>query len=82
MTRAPTIYIGAEPGIYQHYKGNFYQCLGVAVNPDIPHSEVVVYKPLYITSDGVFGRLTHRPLREWLEYVDGIPRFRRINGDM
>lgn len=76
------IHIGAEPGIYQHYKGGIYLCLGVAENPDFPGEDVVIYKPLYVTPDGQFGRLTWRALKNgkdgWLDTTKFAPRFRRI----
>jgi hypothetical protein len=64
-----------EPGRYRHYKGNFYQVLGVA-----RHSEtdelLVVYRPLYGAGD-----LWVRPLAMFLESVPvqgrQVPRFER-----
>jgi hypothetical protein len=64
-----------EPGRYRHYKGNFYQVLGVA-----RHSEtdelLVVYRPLYGAGD-----LWVRPLAMFLESVQfegrPVPRFER-----
>jgi len=64
-----------EPGRYRHYKGNFYQVLGVA-----RHSEtdelLVVYRPLYGA-----GELWVRPQAMFLEQVlvQGrlVPRFER-----
>ncbi|SCK25874.1 DUF1653 domain-containing protein [Vogesella sp. LIG4] len=64
-------------GRYQHYKGNFYEVLGVA-----RHSEtdelLVVYRPLY----GEMG-LWVRPLAMFVEQVEVNgslqPRFRRLD---
>lgn len=64
-----------QPGRYRHYKGNFYQVIGVA-----RHSEteelMVVYRQLY----GDQG-LWVRPLEMFLEtvLVEGraVPRFER-----
>ena len=64
-----------EPGRYRHYKGNFYQVIGIA-----RHSEsdelLVVYRPLY----GEMG-LWVRPLAMFTETVcvEGVnvPRFTR-----
>jgi len=51
-------------GIYEHYKGNKYQVLGVAVHSETLE-ELVVYKALY------GERLTWvRPLKMFLETVD------------
>lgn len=66
-----------EPGRYRHYKGNFYQVLGVA-----RHSETledhVVYQALY----GERG-LWIRPLTMFIEtlVVDGRPqpRFAKVS---
>ncbi len=65
-----------KPGIYQHYKGNFYQVIGIS-----RHSEtldiLVVYQQLYAD----FG-LWVRPAEMFLETitVDGksVPRFKFI----
>lgn len=68
---------GYEPlkkGIYQHYKGNRYELLGVA-----KHSEtlepMVVYRALYGE-----GALWVRPAAMWSEPVETpegtVPRFR------
>lgn len=73
MTAQPAPAIGR----YQHYKGNYYQVLGVA-----RHSEsnelLVIYRPEY----GEQG-LWARPLTMFMEnvVVDGatVPRFRRID---
>jgi hypothetical protein len=55
-------------GLYEHYKGNKYQVLGVAVHSETLE-EVVVYKALY------GDRLTWvRPLKMFLETVE-------INGE-
>jgi hypothetical protein len=59
-------------GTYQHYKGNYYEVLGVAKHTE-NLEELVVYK------DGHNGQLWVRPLAMFLETVeiDGmeIPRF-------
>lgn len=35
-----------QPGRYRHYKGNFYEVLGVARHSETDE-ELVVYRPLY-----------------------------------
>ena len=35
-----------ETGKYQHYKGNFYEVIGVATHSET-EEKLVVYKPLY-----------------------------------
>ena len=65
-----------KPGIYQHFKGNRYEVIGMA-----HHSEtmepMVVYRALY----GEYG-LWVRPAAMWNEIVDKPnyhgPRFRLI----
>ena len=51
-------------GIYQHYKGNKYQVIGIAIHSETLE-EMVVYKALY------GERLTWvRPLKMFLETVE------------
>jgi hypothetical protein len=66
-----------EPGIYRHFKGNYYELLGVARHSETLE-ELVVYRALY----GERG-LCVRPLSMWNETVvqDGktVPRFVRVD---
>ena len=65
------------PGIYQHYKGNYYEVLYIA-----RHSEtlepMVVYKALY-GDGGVWAR----PASMWNETVEHegqtVPRFKKLS---
>ena len=65
------------PGIYQHYKGNYYEALYIA-----RHSEtlepMVVYKALY--GD---GGIWARPASMWNETVEHegqtVPRFKKLS---
>ena len=67
-----------KPGKYQHYKGNFYQVVGVAKHSETLE-ELVVYKASY-QPEG--ENLWVRPLAMFLEdvMVDGrkIKRFKRV----
>ncbi|MFC1625963.1 DUF1653 domain-containing protein [Patescibacteria group bacterium] len=63
-------------GVYEHYKGNKYQVIGVALHSETLE-ELVIYKALY------GERLTWvRPLKMFLEDVEingeTKPRFRYI----
>ena len=62
-----------KPGRYQHYKGPYYEVLGVARHSET-EEQLVVYRTLY----GDFG-LWVRPLAMFCEQVvvDGrsVPRF-------
>ena len=64
-------------GIYQHYRGNYYQVLGVSRHSETL-DEMVVYQALY----GDFG-LWVRPLNMFTEKVQhdsvDVPRFKFIN---
>ncbi len=53
-----------KPGIYEHYKGNKYELLYVAIHSETLE-EMVVYKALY--GD---GRIWVRPRSMWDEAVD------------
>lgn len=62
-----------KPGIYRHFKGNFYEVIGTATHSETGE-EMVVYRALY----GEHG-LWVRPAAMWAETVnrDGYsgPRF-------
>ena len=64
------------PGRYQHYKGNFYEVLGVARHSET-EEELVVYRPLY----GDHG-LWVRPKAMFCDMVtiegQAVPRFRYV----
>lgn len=64
-------------GIYQHFKGNFYELVDIARYSE-NLEEMVVYRALY----GDFG-LWIRPLKMFLENVElsgkKIPRFKFIS---
>jgi hypothetical protein len=36
-----------KPGIYRHFKGEFYEVIGVARDCEDPSQEIVFYKGLY-----------------------------------
>lgn len=65
-----------KKGIYQHYKGNKYEVLGVARHSETLE-EVVVYQALYGDKD-----IWVRPLKMFEESVavDGksVPRFKYV----
>src|SRR5205807_1947366 len=70
------------PGIYQHYKGDFYEVLGVAEDPT-REGRFVVYRSLGIAEDitretdkavartGNQGALSVCPVDRFTETVDG-----------
>ena len=70
-----------KPGKYKHYKGKFYEVVGVARHSETLE-ELVVYRALY--DDEKFGKnaLWVRPKRMFLEYVavddKKVPRFKYI----
>ena len=66
-----------RPGRYRHYKGNYYEVIGVARHSET-EEELVVYRPLYAAS----WPLWVRPKAMFLEsvVVDGraVARFERV----
>ncbi len=68
-------------GKYNHYKGNFYEVIGVARHSETLE-ELVVYRALYDSEEFGKNALWVRPKKMFLEKVekDGklIPRFKFI----
>lgn len=71
--------LSLKPGVYEHYKGNRYQVIGVAHHSE-DLAELVIYRALY-------GKnlLWVRPLSMFFETVDYQgeikPRFKYIGDD-
>lgn len=69
-----------KQGLYQHYKGNFYQVLGISRHSETLE-ELVVYQALY----GDFG-LWVRPLEMFTGNVlvkdQEVPRFKFISENL
>ena len=69
-------------GRYQHFKGNFYEVIGVARHSENPNEEFVVYRALYESKEFGKDSLWIRPKKMFLENVvkDGkeVPRFKFI----
>ena len=67
---------------YQHYKGNFYELIGVARHSETLE-EMVVYRALYESKDFGKNALWVRPKAMFLENViideKEIPRFKFIS---
>lgn len=67
-------------GKYKHYKGKFYEVVGVGMNTE-SREEVVIYKALYPTEFGP-DYLWVRPLKMFLEKVEvngeKMPRFKFV----
>lgn len=64
-----------RPGVYRHYKGNYYLALGIA-REDETNETVVVYTRLY-PRDGL--PMSTRRLNVWNEHVttaDGVTQAR------
>ncbi|MBS0647916.1 MAG: DUF1653 domain-containing protein [Verrucomicrobia bacterium] len=63
-------------GIYEHYKGNCYEVLGVGRHSET-HEEMVVYRALYGSHD-----IWIRPLSLFVDTVSWegrtLPRFKRV----
>ena len=68
-----------KPGKYQHYKGDFYQVVGIARHSET-QEKLVVYQALYDSKKFGANALWVRPLKMFLENVvvdnKPVPRFR------
>jgi len=68
-------------GKYQHYKGNFYEVLGVAKHTETM-ADFVVYKSSYNSPEFPVGSLWIRPKEMFFGQVEvngqKVPRFRFI----
>lgn len=63
--------------VYQHYKGDNYRVVGLALHSD--ETWLVVYEPLY---DGAVSKLFTRPATEWHQVVEWegaqVARFTKV----
>ncbi len=68
-------------GKYQHYKGQFYEVIGVARHSETLE-ELVVYKALYESEDFGKNALWVRPKKMFLETIEYngtvVPRFKFV----
>lgn len=68
-------------GKYQHYKGNYYEVIGVARHSETLE-ELVVYRALYNSKEFGKNAIWARPKKMFLEkiIIDGkeIPRFKYV----
>jgi hypothetical protein len=71
-----------KSGIYEHYKGNRYQVLGIARHSETLE-ELVVYRALYDSEEFGPDALWARPVEMFAETVrvkgKPVPRFRFIS---
>ena len=72
MSQAPAV----PPGRYRHYKGNFYEVLGVARHSETDE-ELVVYRALY-GEGGLWVRPKAMFLEEVLQEGRLVARFQRV----
>lgn len=68
-----------EPGVYQHYKGNYYEVLGVGYYTE-SHEYAVVYRSLYEKTHN--PKIWIRPFDMFVETIEKggqvIPRFKKV----
>lgn len=68
-------------GKYQHYRGKFYEVIGIAIHSETLE-EFVIYKALYDSKEFGKNALWIRPKKMFLELVDvngkKVQRFRYI----
>jgi hypothetical protein len=65
-----------EPGIYRHFKGNFYEVIGVARKVDTSET-YVIYRPLYGEMELV-ARLIEDFTGTVQQGIGDEPRFRQV----
>ena len=79
MTRMHTFNQIVEPGRYRHYKGEFYEVLGVAKHSETLE-ELVIYKALYKNRASA---LWVRPKSMFMEKISFkgqmVSRFEKVN---
>ena len=70
-----------KPGRYQHFKGNYYELVGIAHHSETLE-ELVVYRALYVSKDFGPDSLWVRPRAMFEELVrdngEEVPRFRYV----
>ena len=70
-----------KPGKYEHYKGNFYEVIGVGRHSETLE-ELVIYRALYDSPEFGSNSLWTRPVPRFIDLVevDGkkVPRFRYV----
>lgn len=68
-------------GRYQHYKGNFYEVIGIARHTETGE-ELVIYRALYESKEFGKNALWARPKKIFLETVviedKEVPRFKYV----
>jgi hypothetical protein len=73
-----------EQGVYQHYKGPYYEVYDVVYHSETEEA-LVLYKPLYENKTGG-ERLWVRPLNMFFETVvvagAEVPRFKKVNNEV
>jgi hypothetical protein len=71
-----------KPGKYQHYKGNYYEFIGVARHSETLE-ELVIYRALYESKEFGKDALWARPKKMFQETVSfegkTVPRFKKAN---
>lgn len=69
------------PGIYQHYKGNLYEVIGIGHHSETLE-ELIVYRALYDSPEFGKNAIWVRPMAMFLEEVEWqgkkLPRFKFI----
>lgn len=84
LNEASNVHKLRKETLWRHYKGDIYEVTGLSI--DCNTNEVLVlyrrkFEPFDLGAEnwGMMGDITFtRPLREWLEVVDGIQRFVRV----
>lgn len=67
-----------EPGVYEHYKGNRYEVIGVGRDTET-EEDVVIYRPLYESDVAYWVRPYAMFISTIMVDEQTVPRFKKVD---